>query len=47
MNLPAMQKTQVGSLGEEDPLEKDMETHSRIVLNTILTAHKDSAALAL
>ena len=27
-NLPAMQETQVRSLGQEDPLEKDMETHS-------------------
>ena len=28
--LPAMQKTQVRSLGREDPLEKEMATHSRI-----------------
>ena len=27
-NLPAMQETQVGSLGQEDPLEKGMVTHS-------------------
>ena len=27
-NLPAMQETQVQSLGQEDPLEKEMETHS-------------------
>ena len=26
--LPTMQKTQVQSLGQEDPLEKDMATHS-------------------
>ena len=26
-----MQETQVGSLGQEDPLEKEMETHSRIL----------------
>ena len=26
-NLPAMQKTQVQSLGQEDPLEKGMATH--------------------
>ena len=26
-NLPAMQETQVRSLGQEDPLEKDMATH--------------------
>ena len=28
-NLPAMQETQVQSLGWEDPLEKEMATHSR------------------
>ena len=27
-NLPAMQETQVGSLGQEDPLEKGMATQS-------------------
>ena len=27
-NLPAMQETQVQSLGREDPLEKEMATHS-------------------
>ena len=30
-NLPAMQETQVQSLGLEDPLEKDMATHSGIL----------------
>ena len=30
-NLPAMQETQVRSLGEEDPLEKGMATHSSIL----------------
>ena len=30
-NLPAMQETQVPSLGQEDPLEKGMETHSNIL----------------
>ena len=29
-NLPAMQETQVQSLGWEDPLEKEMATHSSI-----------------
>ena len=29
-NLPAMQQTQVLSLGQEDPLEKGMATHSSI-----------------
>ena len=30
-NLPAMQETQVQSLGWEDPLEKEMGTHSSIL----------------
>ena len=30
-NLPAMQKTQIQSLGGEDPLEWEMVTHSRVV----------------
>ena len=29
-NLPAAQETQVQSLGWEDPLEKEMETHSSV-----------------
>ena len=29
-NLPAMQETQVQPLGQEDPLEKEMATHSSI-----------------
>ena len=29
-NLPAMQETWVPSLGQEDPLEKEMATHSSI-----------------
>ena len=29
-NLPAIQETQVQSLGQEDPLEKGMATHSSI-----------------
>ena len=35
-NLPAMQETQVGSLGQEDPLEKEMETHSSILAQEVL-----------
>ena len=31
-NLPAMQETQVQSLGWEDPLEKEMATHSIFLL---------------
>ena len=30
MNLPAMQETQVQSLGQEDPLEKEMATRFSI-----------------
>ena len=30
-NLPAMQETQVQSLGQEDPLEKEMAIHSSIL----------------
>ena len=29
--LPAVQETQVRSLGQEDPLEKEMASHSRIL----------------
>ena len=29
-NLPAMQETSVKFLGQEDPLEKEMATHSKI-----------------
>ena len=35
-NLPAMQETQVGSLGWEDPLKKGMATHSSILAWRIL-----------
>ena len=30
-NPPAMQEMQVGSLGQEDPLEEEMATHSGIL----------------
>ena len=30
-NLPALQETQVQSLGPEDPLEKEMTNHSSIL----------------
>ena len=35
-NLPAMQETQVQSLGWEDPLEKGIATHSSILAWSIL-----------
>ena len=31
-NPPAMQETRVQSLGQEDPLEKEMATHSNILV---------------
>ena len=30
-NMPVMQETQVGFLGQEDPLEKEMAIHSSIL----------------
>ena len=38
--LPAMQETWVKSLGQEDPLEKEMETHSSILAWKIPWAEK-------
>ena len=35
-NLPAVQETRVQSLGQEDPLEKGMATHSNILALRIL-----------
>ena len=34
-NLPAMQETRVQSLGQEDPLEKEMATHSSVLAGRI------------
>ena len=39
-NLPAIQETQVHSLGQEDPLEKGMATHSTIRAWRILWIEK-------
>jgi len=39
-NLPAVQKTQVGYLGWEDPLEKEMTTHSSILVWKISQTEK-------
>ena len=41
-NLPAMQDTWVQSLGWEDPLEKEMATHSSILAWRIPWSHKES-----
>ena len=35
-NLPAMQETWVQFLGQEDPLEKEMATHSSVLAWAIL-----------
>ena len=40
--LPAMRETRVQSLGQEDPLEKEMATHSSILAWTIKTLHFSS-----
>ena len=34
-SLPAVQETWVPSLGQEDPLEKEMAAHSRILASKI------------
>jgi len=34
-NLPAMQETQIRSLGQEDPPEKEMASHSSILVQRI------------
>ena len=39
-NLPAMQETQVHSLGWEDPLEKGMAIHSSILAWRILSTEE-------
>ena len=46
-NLPAMQETQVQSLGQEDPLEKGMATHSSILAWRIPWAEEPGGLLFL
>ena len=41
-NLPAMRETRVQSLGQEDPLEKEMATHSSILAWEIPWAEEPS-----
>ena len=41
-NPPAMQETQVLSLGQEDPQEKEMATHSSILAWEILWTEEPS-----
>ena len=42
-NLAAVQEMQVRSLGREDPLEKEMDTHSSILAWRILNGQKGLA----
>ena len=44
-SLPAMQETQIQSLGGEDPLEKEMATHSGILAWKILWTEEESGGL--
>ena len=41
-NLPVMKETQVGSLGQEDLLEKEMATHSSILACRIVGTEEPS-----
>ena len=47
MNLPAMQKTQVRSLGQEDPLEKEMATPFSIPACEISLTEEHSCSKSL
>ena len=42
-NLPAMQETQFPLLGQEDPLEKGMATHSSVLVWRIPWAEEPGA----
>ena len=44
-NLPAMQETQVQSLGQEDPVGKEMATHSTILAWRIPWTEKEPGGL--
>ena len=44
-NLPAMLVTRVQSLGWEDPLEKEMATHSSILAWSILWTEEPSGPI--
>ena len=44
-NPPAMQETQVQSLGQEDPLEESMATHSSIFTRRILWTEEPMATV--
>ena len=42
-NPPAMKETQVQSLGQEDPLEKEMATHSSIYDFSFITTYSNKS----
>ena len=44
-NIPAVQETRVRSLGQEDPQEKGMNTHSRILARRIPWTEKEPGVL--
>jgi hypothetical protein len=46
-NLPAMQETWVQPLGREDPLEKEMATHSSILAWSIPWTEKPGRLLSM
>ena len=46
-NLPAMQETQVRSLGWEDPLEERMETHPSILVWRISWTEEHGGLLSM
>ena len=46
-NLPAMWKTQIRSLGWEDPLEKEMASHSNTLAWRILWTEEPGQLLSM
>ena len=46
-NLPAMWETRIQSLGQEDPLEKEMTTHSSILAWRILWTEEPGGLLSM
>ena len=46
-NLPAIQGTQIRSLGREDPLEKGMTTHSSILAWRITWTEEPGGLLSM
>ena len=46
-NLPAMWETRIQSLGQEDPLEKEMTTHSSILAWRILWSEEPGGLLSM